>query len=81
VTLWLAKRFSELTFGENTFYAIERITIVIRTAVIGGIALGSGVAGVTALGLLALSIRVTVGLLTGELDMGATSQTREEIEQ
>lgn len=71
LTLWLASRFSELTFGENTFYAIERITIVIRTAVIGGIALGCGVAGVTSIGLLALSIRVTVGLLTGELDMDA----------
>ena len=45
--------------------------VVVRTAVVATCALGSGVAGLTAVGLFALSVRVAVGVANGELDMNA----------
>ncbi len=44
--------------------------MVVRTAVVATFSLGSGVAGLTAVGLLLLSVRVAVGVVTGELGNG-----------
>ena len=41
---------------------------IASTAFVGITALGAGVIGVTAIGLLGLAIRVTYGIATGELD-------------
>ena len=56
---------------EDTFYVIVRVATVVRTAVVGGTALGSGIFFMTGVGLLLLSGRVAVGVASGELDMNA----------
>lgn len=43
----------------SDIYFVNRITVVVRTAVVGLLALGSGISGVTSLGLLLLFFRVS----------------------
>lgn len=54
---------------ETEFYPAKRAFGIASTAFVGITALGAGVIGVTALGLLGLTARVTYGIATGELDM------------
>lgn len=47
------------------FYVVQRITAVVRVAVVGLLALATGISGVTALGLLLLGARVSIDALSG----------------
>lgn len=71
LTTWLASQFALHPLPEDTFYVIVRVATVVRTAVVGGTALGSGIFFMTGVGLLLLSGRVAVGVASGELDMNA----------
>lgn len=51
---------------DDRIYIIQRITVVIRTALVCIFALGSGISGVTSLGLLLLSFRLTYAVITKE---------------
>lgn len=53
---------------DTEFYPVKRMFSVASTAFVGITALGAGVIGVTALGLLGLAARVSYGIATGELD-------------
>lgn len=53
---------------DTEFYPVKRIFSIASTAFVGITALGAGVIGVTALGLLGLAARVSYGIATGELD-------------
>ena len=52
----------------NDSYIVERVTAVTRNVVVGMVSLASGFFGVTGLGILLLAIRVSYGVMTGELD-------------
>jgi hypothetical protein len=53
---------------DTDFYPAQRLFSVASTAFVGIMALGAGVIGVTALGLLGLTVRVALGVASGELD-------------
>lgn len=55
-------------------YIIQRISVVIRTALITMLALGSGISGVTGLGLALLAGRTTIAIVTGEFREQRASQ-------
>lgn len=64
---------------ESDFYVVNRITAVVRTAVVGLLALGSGMSGVTGMGLFLLGFRVSADTLTkrksdGEYTDGAGNE-------
>jgi len=71
--------FWRITFGlantlnnvhlDTDFYPAKRVFGIASTAFVGITALGAGVIGVTAIGLLGLTVRVIFGIVTGELDM------------
>ncbi|KAM3573249.1 hypothetical protein VYU27_004784 [Nannochloropsis oceanica] len=71
--------FWRITFGlantlnnvhlDTDFYPAKRVFGIASTAFVGITALGAGVIGVTAIGLLGLTVRVMYGIITGELDM------------
>lgn len=71
--------FWRITFGlagalnnvhlDTDFYPAQRVFGIASTAFVGITALGAGVIGVTAIGLLGLAARVTFGVVSGELDM------------
>jgi hypothetical protein len=46
----------------------QRISSVVRTVILGLTAMFAGISGVTSVGMYGLFIRVTYGVLTGELD-------------
>lgn len=50
----------------DELYVIQRIGAVVRTALVCLFALGSGISGVTALGLFLLGVRTTAAAVTGE---------------
>ena len=62
--LWLLLRFlleAYITHPlETDFYVVQRISAIVRTAVVGLLALGSGISGVTSLGLFLLGSRRTL---------------------
>jgi hypothetical protein len=51
---------------ETEFYVVRRINGIVRTALVGMFALGSGISGVTALGLFLLAGRTAIGKVAGE---------------
>lgn len=53
---------------ESDVYFVQRLTSVFRNVVMGLFSLASGFFGVTGLGILALGIRVAIGVAKGELD-------------
>ena len=70
--LWTATSFIAELFAKNPvetdFYTAARLSGVFRNVVIGLFSLASGFFGVIGLGLVLLSGRVAIGVLTGELD-------------
>ena len=75
LTQYLAVFFGTHPLAEDTFYAIQRIALIVRTMVVAGAALGAGIFGLTGLGLFLMGGRVAVGVATGELDMSKRSDT------
>jgi hypothetical protein len=67
ITIGLATTLNNVRL-ETEWYPVKRIFSIASTAFVGITALGAGVIGVTALGLLGLAVRVTYGIATGELD-------------
>lgn len=67
ITIGLATALNNVQL-ETDWYPVQRMFSVASTAFVGITALGAGVIGVTALGLLGLAARVTLGIATGELD-------------
>jgi len=67
LTNWLAEQFTAHPLGDDTFYVVQRIALVVRTCVVASAALGTGLFGLTGFGLGLMSLRVVAGLLTGEL--------------
>lgn len=69
---WIFTNVMAVQFTENPLetdiYFLQRISSFIRQVVVGTGALGTGIFGVTALGLGALGVRVTMGVVSGELD-------------
>jgi hypothetical protein len=67
-------RFSKtIRFGAMRFAALlgvraQRLSSVVRTVILGLTAMFAGISGVTSVGMYGLFIRVTYGVLTGELD-------------
>jgi hypothetical protein len=53
---------------ENTSYVVQRISGALKQVIVGLGTLATGVFGVTALGMLLLSLRVGAGVVSGELD-------------
>jgi len=49
-------------------YIAMRISAVVRTVILGLVSMFAGISGVTSIGMYGLFIRVTYGVLTGELD-------------
>lgn len=68
ITIGLANTLNNVHL-DTDFYPAKRIFGIASTAFVGITALGAGVIGVTAIGLLGLAARVTFGVVTGELDM------------
>jgi hypothetical protein len=54
--------------GVHPFVRAQRISGVVRTVILGLTAMFAGISGVTSVGMYGLFIRVTYGVLTGELD-------------
>lgn len=50
----------------NEIYVVQRLSVVVRTALVCLMALASGISGVTALGLFLLTGRTTIGRIRGE---------------
>jgi hypothetical protein len=67
ITIGLATAFNNVHL-ETDFYPAQRLFNIASTAFVGITALGAGVIGVTAVGLLGLTMRVTLGIMSGELD-------------
>lgn len=67
ITIGLATALNNVHL-ETEWYPVKRLFSVASTAFVGITALGAGVIGVTALGLLGLAVRVAFGIATGELD-------------
>lgn len=53
---------------ETDFYPVQRLAVAFQTAVVGLSSLAAGIFGFTAFGILLLGLRVTFGVLIGELD-------------
>ncbi|CAE7322806.1 SLC2A3 [Symbiodinium sp. CCMP2592] len=53
---------------ESEFYPVQRLGLVFQAAVVGLSSLASGIFGFTALGIFLLGVRVSIGVLSGELD-------------
>lgn len=53
---------------DDQIYIVQRISVVVRTALVCLFALGSGISAVTALGLLMLFFRTAYAAVTGEFD-------------
>ncbi len=68
ITVGLATALNNVKL-DTEWYPVKRAFGIASTAFVGITALGAGVIGVTALGLLGLALRVTFGVVTGELDM------------
>lgn len=51
---------------ESDFYVVARISAVVRTTIVGVLALASGISGVTSVGLTLLAGRTTIAAITGE---------------
>lgn len=67
ITIGLATALNNVHL-ETDFYPAQRLFNIASTAFVGITALGAGVIGVTAVGLLGLSMRVSLGIMSGELD-------------
>lgn len=71
---WIALAFIANFFVTHPFtdeiYVVQRIGAVVRTVLVCLFALGSGISGVTGLGLFLLGIRTTFGKVTGEFRDG-----------
>lgn len=70
--VWSLLQFTVLFFASHPpstdVYVVTRITAVVRTVLVCLFALGSGISGVTSLGLLMLSFRTAYGRVTGEFE-------------
>lgn len=66
-TTWLASWYGAHPVSDDGVggYAVARISVVVRTAVVGLVALASGMSGVTGVGLALLAGRVGYGRVTG----------------
>ncbi|CAE7033036.1 SLC2A3 [Symbiodinium natans] len=53
---------------ESDFYPVQRLGLVFQAAVVGLSSLAAGIFGFTALGILLLGVRVSFGVMSGELD-------------
>lgn len=51
---------------DDQIYVVQRLAVVVRTTLVCLFALGSGISGVTALGLALLGVRTSYGIVTGE---------------
>lgn len=80
--LWKALQMAVDVYVEHPFvsdvYALNRVTAVVRTAVVGLLALASGISGVTAAGLALLGGQVTVETLTGKKSPGQAPADEEK---
>ncbi|GAB0494875.1 hypothetical protein MMPV_006172 [Pyropia vietnamensis] len=67
VTMWLASWYGThpVTSDGNGGYIVARISVVVRTVVVGLVALAAGMSGVTGAGLALLAGRVAYGKVTG----------------
>lgn len=59
----------------DQIYIVQRISAVVRTVLVCLFALGSGISGVTALGLFLLGIRTTAAAITGEFRNNNTTDS------
>eukprot|EP00527_Entomoneis_sp_CCMP2396_P001650 CAMPEP_0198147834 /NCGR_PEP_ID=MMETSP1443-20131203/38011_1 /TAXON_ID=186043 /ORGANISM="Entomoneis sp., Strain CCMP2396" /LENGTH=243 /DNA_ID=CAMNT_0043812327 /DNA_START=206 /DNA_END=937 /DNA_ORIENTATION=+ len=70
--LWAATTFLAVWFVQHTpetdVFFVQRSTAVFRNVVMGLVSLASGFFGVTGLGILLLTFKVTAGVAKGELD-------------
>jgi hypothetical protein len=67
LTIFLGRFFS-LNPVNSDIYFVQRVAGVVRNAVMGLSSLASGFFGVTGLGIFLLGVRVSYGVMTGELD-------------
>lgn len=67
VSNYLAAHFA-IQFVNADLYPVQRIAVVARNIVVGMTSLAAGFSGVISLGLIALGVRVAVGIAKGELD-------------
>ncbi|CAM9908518.1 unnamed protein product [Laminaria digitata] len=67
-TLWFAQAYYSKPAQDSDILAVARMTSFIKQAVVGLFALGSGIFGVTALGMGIMAGIVAVGVAKGELD-------------
>ena len=70
--LWYIKGYLAALFATHPIttdiYSLQRLFAVFRNAVMGLVSLASGFFGVTGMGLFLLGVRVSYGVMTGELD-------------
>lgn len=60
-------------------YIVQRISAIVRTVLVGLFALGSGISGVTSIGLFLLGGRTTIAAITGEFrNTGQGASARED---
>lgn len=72
VTLWYTLQGLVVAYSahplQSEFYVVQRMVAVVRTAVVGLLALASGISGVTSVGLLLLGSQVTYDSITSRND-------------